>query len=113
MRSDIVPGAVFPDYELPDHTTTPMRLEAQKTGDVRRMQVWGWSIRRACAGGICLHHHRAGGWSEAQALLPKTVLIAVSLLRRSQTCCSSFSSERSGKKYIIAGNAIMTKASGV
>ena len=21
MRSDIVPGATFPDYELPDHTT--------------------------------------------------------------------------------------------
>ena len=26
MRSDIVPGAVFPEYELPDHTTTPRRL---------------------------------------------------------------------------------------
>ena len=22
MRSDIVPGATFPDYELPDHTKT-------------------------------------------------------------------------------------------
>src|SRR5262249_23880988 len=26
MRSDIVPGARFPDYELPDHTKTPRRL---------------------------------------------------------------------------------------
>lgn len=26
MRSDIVPGAVFPDYMLPDHTKTPRRL---------------------------------------------------------------------------------------
>ena len=26
MRSDIVPGAVFPDYELPDHTQTPRKL---------------------------------------------------------------------------------------
>jgi hypothetical protein len=26
MRSDIVPGAVFPDYELPDHTKTVRRL---------------------------------------------------------------------------------------
>jgi hypothetical protein len=26
MRSDIVPGAVFSDYELPDHTETPRRL---------------------------------------------------------------------------------------
>ena len=27
MRSDIVPGATFPDYELPDHTDTPRTLE--------------------------------------------------------------------------------------
>ena len=26
MRSDIVPGAVFPDYALPDHTETVRRL---------------------------------------------------------------------------------------
>jgi len=26
MRSDIVPGAVFPDYELPDHTSKRRRL---------------------------------------------------------------------------------------
>ena len=26
MRPDIVPGAAFPDYELPDHTSTPRRL---------------------------------------------------------------------------------------
>lgn len=26
MRSDIVPGAVFPDYELPDHTTRHRKL---------------------------------------------------------------------------------------
>jgi hypothetical protein len=26
MRSDIVPGGIFPDYELPDHTSTPRRL---------------------------------------------------------------------------------------
>jgi peroxiredoxin len=26
MRSGIVPGAVFPDYQLPDHTGTPRRL---------------------------------------------------------------------------------------
>jgi hypothetical protein len=29
MRSDIVPGAIFPDYELPDHTSTP-RLAGSK-----------------------------------------------------------------------------------
>jgi hypothetical protein len=26
MRADIVPGGVFPDYELPDHTNTMRRL---------------------------------------------------------------------------------------
>jgi hypothetical protein len=26
MRSDIIPGAVFPDYELPDHTATRRKL---------------------------------------------------------------------------------------
>ena len=26
MRDDIAPGAVFPDYQLPDHTDTPRRL---------------------------------------------------------------------------------------
>ena len=26
MRADIVPGATFPDYELPDHTKTPRTL---------------------------------------------------------------------------------------
>jgi peroxiredoxin len=26
MRSDIVPGSVFPDYELPDHTTKRRKL---------------------------------------------------------------------------------------
>jgi hypothetical protein len=26
MRSDIVPGATFPDYELPDHENNPRKL---------------------------------------------------------------------------------------
>jgi len=33
MRPDIVPGAVFPDYELPDHTNTPRRLSALQGED--------------------------------------------------------------------------------
>jgi hypothetical protein len=28
MRPDMVPGATFPDYELPDHTSTTRRLSA-------------------------------------------------------------------------------------
>jgi hypothetical protein len=26
MRYDLVPGTVFPDYQLPDHTGTPLFL---------------------------------------------------------------------------------------
>jgi hypothetical protein len=33
MRSDIVPGATFPDYELPDHTDVPRRLSALQGDD--------------------------------------------------------------------------------
>jgi len=28
MRTDIVPGSIFPDYELPDHTTKRRKLSA-------------------------------------------------------------------------------------
>ena len=33
MRSDIAPGATFPDYVLPDHTKTPRRLSDLQGGD--------------------------------------------------------------------------------
>jgi peroxiredoxin len=33
MRADIVPGARFPDYELPDHTDTPRRLSGLQGED--------------------------------------------------------------------------------
>ena len=33
MRHDIVPGAVFPDYQLPDHTGTPRRLSELQGDD--------------------------------------------------------------------------------
>ena len=33
MRSDIVPGGIFPDYELPDHTSTPRRLSELQGDD--------------------------------------------------------------------------------
>ena len=33
MRSDIVPGGVLPDYELPDHTGTVRRLSELQGGD--------------------------------------------------------------------------------
>ena len=33
MRSDIQPGATFPDYELPDHTNVPRRLSELQGDD--------------------------------------------------------------------------------
>jgi peroxiredoxin len=33
MRSNIVPGAPFPDYELPDHTNTPRKLSLLQGND--------------------------------------------------------------------------------
>ena len=33
MRSDITPGATFPDYELPDHESVPRRLSAIQGDD--------------------------------------------------------------------------------
>ena len=33
MRSDIVPGSVFPDYQLPDHTGTPRKLSELQGDD--------------------------------------------------------------------------------
>jgi peroxiredoxin len=33
MRADIVPGGTFPDYELPDHTSTPRRLSELQGSD--------------------------------------------------------------------------------
>jgi peroxiredoxin len=33
MRSDVVPGGTFPDYELPDHTKTPRKLSELQGDD--------------------------------------------------------------------------------
>src|SRR5262249_383374 len=33
MRPDIVPGRIFPDYELPDHTSTPRKLSELQGDD--------------------------------------------------------------------------------
>ena len=33
MRSDIKPGGTFPDYELPDHTSTPRKLSELQGDD--------------------------------------------------------------------------------
>jgi hypothetical protein len=33
MRSDIVPGGIFPDYELPDHINTMRRLSELQSDD--------------------------------------------------------------------------------
>ena len=60
-------------YPVQRGLTTPMRLEAQTAGDVQRMQVWaGQSAALARAESASVTTARV--WSEAQALLPKTVV---------------------------------------
>ena len=36
VRSDIAPGGIFPDYELPDHENVPRRLSESSVEDLRR-----------------------------------------------------------------------------
>ena len=48
MRPDIVPGARFPDYVLPDHTSTPRRigeLQGQTTTTRGRSSVLRLALR--------------------------------------------------------------------
>ena len=55
MRNDLVPGNVFPDYRLPDHTETPRRLSelqgddpliltlrAATTARKNTSSIWSW-----------------------------------------------------------------------
>jgi peroxiredoxin len=50
MRSDIVPGGVFPDYELPDHTNTPRKLSELQGDDLL--------IRTLARGHYCPKEHQ-------------------------------------------------------
>ena len=60
-------------YPVQRGLTTPMRLEAQKAGDVQRMQAWaGQSAALARAESASIITKRV--WSEAQALLRETVI---------------------------------------
>ena len=48
MRSDIVPGGIFPNYELPDHTGTLRKLSSKIGGrDVKNTQEFDreWRIK--------------------------------------------------------------------
>ena len=60
-------------YPVQRGLTTPMRLKAQKAGDVQRMQAWaGQSAALARAESASIITKRV--WSEAQALLRETVI---------------------------------------
>src|SRR3954462_5389902 len=50
MRADIVPGAGFPDYELPDHTTTRRKLSELQGEDPMVLVL--------SRGGFCLRDRR-------------------------------------------------------
>jgi peroxiredoxin len=57
MRADIVPGAVFPDYQLPDHTGTPRRLSELQGGDPVALVL--------ARGGYCPKEHLQHLWMSA------------------------------------------------
>ena len=70
LRADAPAPAPYP---VQRGLTTPMRLEAQKAGDVQRMQVWaGQSAALARAESALIITERV--WSEAQALLRDTII---------------------------------------
>ncbi len=52
MRSDIVLGSTFPDYELPDHTRSPGKLDELQEGAPLILDL-------AC-GHYCPKEHRQG-----------------------------------------------------
>jgi nitronate monooxygenase len=79
IATDYVRAALAPDaptpapYPVQRGLTTPMRLEAQKTGDVQRMKVWaGQSAALTRAESASVITERV--WSEAQALLRETAI---------------------------------------
>ena len=74
IATDYVRAALAADvpapapYPVQRGLTTPMRQDAQKTGDVQRMQVWaGQSAALACAESASVVTERV--WNEAQKLL--------------------------------------------
>jgi len=63
MRPDIVPGATFPDYELPDHRAKHQKLSELQQGDplVLVLARGGYcpKDRRQHEGLLQLHRERA------------------------------------------------------
>src|SRR4051794_38927779 len=57
MRADIVPGAQFPNYELPDQTGTPRRLSDLQGGDPLALTL--------ARGGYCPKEHLQHTWMAA------------------------------------------------
>src|ERR1044072_7062057 len=66
MRTDIVPGAAFPDYELPDHTTKRRKLSELQGQDpmvlaLSRGGFWP-KDRRQHEGLVALHREMEVGY---------------------------------------------------
>jgi peroxiredoxin len=57
MRSDIVKGAIFPDYELPDHTGRIQKLSELQGNDPVALML--------ARGGYCPKEHLQHQWLEA------------------------------------------------
>src|SRR5215469_3985770 len=73
MRADIVPGATFPDYELPDHTDTPRKLSEIQGDDPM--------ILTLARGHFCPKEHQqhrdlAANWSKIAVAYTRVATIA-------------------------------------
>jgi peroxiredoxin len=68
VRSDIVPGAVFPDYELPDHTTKRRKLSELQGEDPMMLVLSRGGFcpkeRRQHEGLVALHRELEEGRKE-------------------------------------------------
>ncbi len=68
MRADIVPGAIFPDYELPDHTTKRRKLSELQGSDpmVLVLSRGGFcpKDRRQAEGLVQLHREMEVGYCQ-------------------------------------------------
>src|SRR5258705_9367613 len=66
MRADILPGAVFPDFELPDHTGKHRRLSELQGSDPLILMLSRGSFcpkdRRQLEGLVQLHRQLEGGY---------------------------------------------------
>ena len=79
MRADIVPGAVFPDYELPDQIGTMRKLSELQGSDPMILVLSRGGFcpkdRRQAEGLVQLHHEMEVGYSRLVTISTDNILL--------------------------------------